>query len=158
METPAGDPWRDNPPRSWPSDSILLVRLSQVEFYGWPGDHQDGIEHPSRSRRQVFRDSSQAGRRREVWLALWRARRRPSIVTLKREALAILQVLLCVRIASALRACVVLLANGHMMEMDVLFRTIDDFLADITFADEIIEQGIENATNGSEGMAGGVLH
>jgi hypothetical protein len=58
----------------------------------------------------------------------------------------ILQVLLCVRIASALRACVVLLANGHMMEMGVLFRTIDDFLADITFADEIIEQGIENAT------------
>jgi hypothetical protein len=58
----------------------------------------------------------------------------------------ILQVLKCARIASALRACVVLLASSQMIEMEVLFRTIDDFLADITFADEIIEKGIENAT------------
>lgn len=59
----------------------------------------------------------------------------------------ILQVLMCVRIASALRACVVLLANKQTTEMGVLFRTIDDYLADITFADEIIEKGIENVTS-----------
>jgi hypothetical protein len=39
-----------------------------------------------------------------------------------------------------------LLASGHTTEIGVLFRTIDDFLADIVFADEIIERGLANAT------------
>jgi hypothetical protein len=58
----------------------------------------------------------------------------------------VLQVLMCVRVASGLRACVVLLANGQMTEIGVLLRTIDDFLGEITFVDEIIEKGIENCT------------
>ena len=58
----------------------------------------------------------------------------------------ILQVLMCVRVASGLRACVVLLANGQMTEIGVLLRTIDDFLAEITFMDEVTEKGIDNCT------------
>jgi|GEM_PF-609701 len=58
----------------------------------------------------------------------------------------ILQVLKCVRVVSGLRASVVLLVNDYTTEMAVLFRTIDDFLADIAFVDEIIEKGLENVT------------
>jgi hypothetical protein len=61
-------------------------------------------------------------------------------------SLLILQVLMLVRVVSGLRACVILLSQGHSVEVGVLYRTIDDFLADITFADEIIEQGMEKAT------------
>jgi hypothetical protein len=50
-------------------------------------------------------------------------------------------VLMCVRIASALRAAMVLLVNNHTMEMGVLFRTIDDFCAEITFVSELLEKG-----------------
>lgn len=58
----------------------------------------------------------------------------------------ILQVLMCVRVSSALRACAILLGSGHTTEMGVLFRTINDFLSDITFADEVIEKGIDKVT------------
>jgi hypothetical protein len=52
----------------------------------------------------------------------------------------IFQVLMCARVASGLRAAFVLLLASHTTEMGVLFRTIDDFLADImAFADEIVE-------------------
>lgn len=57
-----------------------------------------------------------------------------------------LQVLMCVRVASSLRAALILLEEAHTTEMAVLFRTIDDFLADIAFVDEVVEKGIENAT------------
>ncbi len=58
----------------------------------------------------------------------------------------ILQVLMCVRVASALRAALTLLLAAHTTEMAVLFGTMDDFLADINFVDEIIEKGLENVT------------
>jgi hypothetical protein len=58
----------------------------------------------------------------------------------------IFQVLMCARVASALRAALLLLRESHTTEMGVLFRTIDDFLADVNFVDEIIEKGPENVT------------
>ncbi len=58
----------------------------------------------------------------------------------------ILQVLMCVRVASGLRACMILLNEAHTTEVGVLFRTIDDFLADINFVDELIEKSRENVT------------
>lgn len=56
------------------------------------------------------------------------------------------QVLMCVRIASGLRAAAILLMSDHVIEVEVLFRTIDDFIADINFVDEIIEKTLENVT------------
>jgi len=58
----------------------------------------------------------------------------------------IFQVLMCVRVASGLRAALLLLLEGHTTEMGVLFRTTDDFLAAINFVDEIIEKGPETVT------------
>jgi hypothetical protein len=58
----------------------------------------------------------------------------------------ILQVLMCARVASGLRAALILLMEAHTTEIGVLFRTIDDFLADINFIDEILEKGAENVT------------
>lgn len=58
----------------------------------------------------------------------------------------VFQVLMCVRIASGLRAAGILLMNGHTTEVGVLFRTIDDFIADITFVDELLEKGPDNVT------------
>ncbi len=58
----------------------------------------------------------------------------------------ILQVLMCVRITSGLHAALALLRNYHTTEMAVLFRTIDDFLADAMFVDEVIEKGEASAT------------
>jgi hypothetical protein len=56
-----------------------------------------------------------------------------------------LQVLKCVRVVSALDAAVILLTRGHTTEVGVLFRTIDDFLADIMFVDEAVTTGNANA-------------
>lgn len=58
----------------------------------------------------------------------------------------VLQVLMCVRVASGLRASMILLKADHTTEVAVLLRTIDDFLADIVFVDESIEKGVENVT------------
>jgi len=58
----------------------------------------------------------------------------------------ILQVLMCVRIASGLDACLDLLAVGHTTEIGVLLRTIDDFVGDVFFVDEVIDKGESNAT------------
>src|ERR1700680_1692598 len=58
----------------------------------------------------------------------------------------VFQALMCVRIASGLRACTILLVNNHTTEMGVLFRTIDDVASQIMFVDEIIEKGEANVT------------
>jgi len=58
----------------------------------------------------------------------------------------IFQVLMCVRIVSGLRAAAILLMNAHVTEVGVLFRTIDDLIAEINFVDELIEKGPENVT------------
>jgi hypothetical protein len=50
----------------------------------------------------------------------------------------VLQVLMCVRIASGLRAATFLLLNGHTSEVAVLLRTIHDFVGEIGFADEVL--------------------
>jgi hypothetical protein len=52
-----------------------------------------------------------------------------------------LQVLKCVRIVSALRAAMILLSKSHTTEVGVLFRTIDDFISDIMFVDEVVSTG-----------------
>lgn len=64
----------------------------------------------------------------------------------KSPDLLVFQVLMCVRIASGLRAASILLAQNHAIEVAVLFRTIDDFIADVDFADEVIERGGEAVT------------
>jgi len=56
-----------------------------------------------------------------------------------------LEVLKCVRIASALRAAFTLLVNGHTIEVGVMFRTIDDACGDFFFVDEVIDTGKANA-------------
>jgi len=56
------------------------------------------------------------------------------------------QVLMCVRVASALRAAAILLRNYQTTEVGMLFRPIDDFLADIMYVDEIVENGSAGVT------------
>jgi hypothetical protein len=58
----------------------------------------------------------------------------------------VFQVLMCARISSGLRAAAILLMNAQTTEVGVLFRTIDDFIANINFADELIDKGPENVT------------
>jgi hypothetical protein len=53
----------------------------------------------------------------------------------------VFQVLMCVRIASALRASLILLINGCPTEIGVLLRTIDDFIGEIVFIDEVLPGG-----------------
>jgi hypothetical protein len=54
---------------------------------------------------------------------------------------AIFQVVKAARVVSGLDAASVLLAHGHVTEMGVLFRTINDFLADILYMQEVHEKG-----------------
>src|SRR5665213_4438401 len=53
----------------------------------------------------------------------------------------IYQVLKGVRLVSALRCAMILLQYGHVIEAGVLLRTIDDFIAEIQFAQEAIANG-----------------
>lgn len=57
----------------------------------------------------------------------------------------ILMVLKAVRVVSGLNAATVLLEAGYVVEMGVLFRTIDDFIDEITFVGEVVEKGAATA-------------
>jgi len=52
-----------------------------------------------------------------------------------------LMVLKTVRVVSGLNAATVLLEAGYIIEMGVLFRTIDDYIDEITFVGETVESG-----------------
>lgn len=54
---------------------------------------------------------------------------------------AILIVLKAGRVVSALNALAGLLRIGHTVEMGVIFRTVDDFLAEIMFVEEAVRTG-----------------
>lgn len=63
---------------------------------------------------------------------------------------AIYQTLKMVRVVSGLRAALILLAEGHVTEVGVLIRTIDEFLDAVLFADEPIEKGVTTAEQQKE--------
>jgi hypothetical protein len=52
-----------------------------------------------------------------------------------------IQLLMCVRIASGLRAACLLVSYGHIIEAGVILRTVDDFFGDIIFVEEAIAAG-----------------
>lgn len=56
------------------------------------------------------------------------------------------ELMMCARVASALRAAAILLQNCHTTEVAVLFRTIDDFIANFMSVDEVLIKGAENVT------------
>ncbi len=51
----------------------------------------------------------------------------------------VIQFLLCVRITSGLRAAQILISRGHIIEVGVLLRTIDDFIGDIRFVKDAMD-------------------
>lgn len=56
-----------------------------------------------------------------------------------------LMVLKAVRVVSGLNAASMLLEAGYIVEMGVLFRTIDDYVDEITFVGEVVEKGTATA-------------
>ncbi len=54
---------------------------------------------------------------------------------------AVIQVLKAARVVSGLDAAAILLVRGHVIEMGVLFRTIDDFLSHMLFLQEADKSG-----------------